>query len=121
MGLLAAVLPHPLEMDCDLRPEERDGVMSRSPGVRREYYDRWSALREHQALLHAHPCAGDRDPGQRFEELINPLCWMQESLAPQDLRGIRRIKTRVEAERLPWGIDSAHHLKPDPGGLSDVE
>ena len=121
MGLLAAALPHPLEVDCDLRPEGRNGVMSRSLDAYREYYGRWSALWERQALLRARPCAGDRDLGRRFEELINPLRWAQEGLAPQDLREIRRIKARVEAERLPRGIDPARHLKLGPGGLSDVE
>jgi len=121
MGLLGAALPHPLEVDCDLRPEGRNGVMSRSLDAYREYYGRWSALWERQALLRARPCAGDRDLGRRFEELINPLRWAQEGLAPQDLREIRRIKARVEAERLPRGIDPARHLKLGPGGLSDVE
>ena len=121
MGLLAAALPHPLEVDSDLRPEGRNGVMSRSLDAYREYYGRWSALWERQALLRARPCAGDRDLGRRFEELINPLRWAQEGLAPQDLREIRRIKARVEAERLPRGIDPARHLKLGPGGLSDVE
>ena len=121
MGLLASALPHPLEVDCDLRPEGRNGVMSRSLNAYREYYGRWSALWERQALLRARPCAGDRDLGRRFEELINPLRWAQEGLLPQDLREIRRIKARVEAERLPRGIDPARHLKLGPGGLSDVE
>ena len=121
MGLLASALPHPLEVDCDLRPEGRNGVMSRSLNAYREYYGRWSALWERQALLRARPCAGDRDLGRRFEELINPLRWAQEGLLTQDLREIRRIKARVEAERLPRGIDPARHLKLGPGGLSDVE
>ena len=121
MGLLAAALPHPLEVDCGLRPEGRNGVMSRSLDAYREYYGRWSALWERQALLRARFCAGDRDLGRRFEELINPLRWAQEGLAPQDLREIRRIKARVEAERLPRGINPARHLKLGPGGLSDVE
>jgi glutamate-ammonia-ligase adenylyltransferase len=34
---------------------------------------------------------------------------------------VRRIKARVEAERLPRGIDPAEHLKLGPGGLTDVE
>ena len=121
MGLLASALPHPLEVDCDLRPEGRNGVMSRSLDAYREYYGRWSALWERQALLRARPCAGDHDLGRRFEELINPLRWAQEGLAPQDLREIRRIKARVESERLPRGVDPARHLKLGPGGLSDVE
>ena len=90
--------------------------MSRSLDAYREYYGRWSALWERQALLRARPCSGDRELGRRFEELVNPLRWAQKGLAPQDLREIRRIKARVEAERLPRGINPARHLKLGPGG-----
>src|SRR5690606_3956031 len=34
---------------------------------------------------------------------------------------IRRLKARMEAERLPRGVDRRDHLKLGPGGLSDVE
>ncbi len=34
---------------------------------------------------------------------------------------MRRIKARVEAERLPRGADPKRHLKLGPGGISDVE
>ena len=121
VGLLASARPHLLEVDSDLRPEGRQGVMSRSLAACEEYYGRWAALWERQALLRARACAGDRDLGRRFEELINPLRWAEGGLSSQDLREIRRIKARVETERLPRGIDPARHLKLGPGGLSDVE
>lgn len=63
--------------------------MSRSLDAYREYYGRWSALWERQALLRARPCAGDRDLG-RFENR-QPAA-LGGGLAPQDLREIRRIK-----------------------------
>ncbi|PKQ21576.1 MAG: bifunctional glutamine-synthetase adenylyltransferase/deadenyltransferase, partial [Actinobacteria bacterium HGW-Actinobacteria-5] len=34
---------------------------------------------------------------------------------------IRKLKARMEAERLPRGGDPARHVKLGPGGLSDVE
>jgi glutamate-ammonia-ligase adenylyltransferase len=34
---------------------------------------------------------------------------------------VRRVKARVEAERLPAGADPKLHLKLGPGGLADVE
>ena len=37
------------------------------------------------------------------------------------MREIRRIKARVEAERLPRGADPALHTKLGRGGLADVE
>ena len=66
--------------------------MSRSLAAYGEYYGRWSALWERQALLRARACAGDGDLGRRFEELINPLRWAEGGLSTQDLREIRRIK-----------------------------
>jgi glutamate-ammonia-ligase adenylyltransferase len=36
-------------------------------------------------------------------------------------REIRRIKARVETERLPFGADPERHTKLGPGSLSDVE
>jgi glutamate-ammonia-ligase adenylyltransferase len=36
-------------------------------------------------------------------------------------REIRRIKARMEGERLPKGADASRHLKLGRGGLSDVE
>ncbi|MBN9183432.1 MAG: bifunctional glutamine-synthetase adenylyltransferase/deadenyltransferase, partial [Microbacterium sp.] len=40
---------------------------------------------------------------------------------PQGLREIKRIKARVENERLPQRVSPDRHLKLGPGGLSDVE
>ena len=37
------------------------------------------------------------------------------------MREIRRLKARMESERIPRGTDRALHLKLGPGGLSDVE
>ena len=42
-------------------------------------------------------------------------------MSDQDIREVRRVKARVEAERLPRGADPARHLKLGRGGLSDVE
>jgi glutamate-ammonia-ligase adenylyltransferase len=43
------------------------------------------------------------------------------SVSEEDVREIRRIKARVEAERLPQGADPARHVKLGRGSLSDVE
>ena len=37
------------------------------------------------------------------------------------MREVRRIKARVDNERLPRGADPATHLKLGRGGLSDIE
>lgn len=119
--LMAGARPHPLEVDADLRPEGRQGPMSRSLSSYAEYYERWASVWERQALLRARACAGSAALGARFEELVAPLRWSEEGLDAAGLREIRRLKARMEAERLPRGTDPSRHLKLGPGGLSDVE
>jgi glutamate-ammonia-ligase adenylyltransferase len=109
-----------LQVDADLRPEGKSGAMVRSLESYAEYYRRWSLIWEAQALLRALPVAGDDDLAADFIDLIDPIRY-PESLTEQDVREIRRVKARVESERLPRGADSARHLKLGRGGLSDVE
>lgn len=109
-----------LQVDADLRPEGKSGAMVRSLDSYAEYYRRWSLIWEAQALLRARPIAGDDELAADFVSLINPIRY-PESLSEQDLREIRRVKARVESERLPRGADPARHLKLGRGGLSDVE
>lgn len=95
--------------------------MSRSLDSYADYYERWSAVWERQALLRARACAGDPGLGRAFEKLVAPLRWSPDGLDDNDVREIRRLKARMEAERLPRGTVPARHLKLGPGGLSDVE
>lgn len=109
-----------LQMDADLRPEGKNGAMVRSLDSFAEYYRRWSLIWEAQALLRARPMAGDDALAADFIRLIDPIRY-PESVSEQDVREIRRVKARVESERLPRGADPARHLKLGRGGLSDVE
>ncbi|MEV6198662.1 bifunctional [glutamine synthetase] adenylyltransferase/[glutamine synthetase]-adenylyl-L-tyrosine phosphorylase [Streptomyces sp. NPDC051771] len=111
----------PLLIDADLRPEGRSGPMVRTLASYEAYYRRWSLVWESQALLRAAPMAGDADLGQRFIELIDPLRYPAEGLGEDAAREIRRLKARMESERLPRGADPTLHAKLGRGGLSDVE
>jgi glutamate-ammonia-ligase adenylyltransferase len=86
----------------------------------RAYYARWSLTWEAQALLRARGAAGDAGLLEAFEELADAIRY-PASLSPGDAREVRRIKARVEAERLPQGADPSRHLKLGRGSLSDVE
>ena len=120
--LLASAGPDPqLGLDADLRPEGKSGPLVRSLASYRAYYGRWSLTWESQALLRAAPLAGDLELGARFVELIDPLRWPEEGLTDQQVREIRTLKARMEAERLPRGADPKSHFKLGRGGLSDVE
>jgi glutamate-ammonia-ligase adenylyltransferase len=109
-----------LQMDADLRPEGKNGAMVRSLDSFAEYYRRWSLIWEAQALLRARPMAGDDALASDFVALIDPIRY-PEKISEHDVREVRRVKARVEAERLPRGADPARHLKLGRGGLSAVE
>jgi glutamate-ammonia-ligase adenylyltransferase len=120
--LLSSSGPDPqLGIDADLRPEGKNGPLVRSLDSYRAYYERWALTWESQALLRARPIAGDVELGRRFVELVDPLRWPEGGLGPREVREIRRLKARMEAERLPRGADPKTHFKLGRGGLSDVE
>jgi glutamate-ammonia-ligase adenylyltransferase len=53
--------------------------------------------------------------------MIGPIRYPADGISPDQIAEIRRIKARVERERLPRGADPATHTKLGRGGLSDVE
>ncbi|MGH3343563.1 MAG: bifunctional [glutamine synthetase] adenylyltransferase/[glutamine synthetase]-adenylyl-L-tyrosine phosphorylase [Carbonactinosporaceae bacterium] len=111
----------PLVVDTGLRPEGRQGPLARTLASYARYYERWSQIWESQALLRAEPVAGDRELGKRFLRVIDALRWPQGGLSAEQVREIRRIKARVESERLPRGADPTTHTKLGRGGLADIE
>lgn len=120
--LLMIPTPDPvLDIDAGLRPEGRNGPLVRSLDSYEAYYERWSSTWEAQALLRAEPVAGDDELGRRFVALIDRLRYPAGGLPENDVREIRRLKARMEAERLPRGADPGLHTKLGRGGLSDVE
>ncbi|MFI2081244.1 bifunctional [glutamine synthetase] adenylyltransferase/[glutamine synthetase]-adenylyl-L-tyrosine phosphorylase [Streptomyces rubiginosohelvolus] len=111
----------PLLIDADLRPEGRTGPMVRTLKSYEAYYRRWSLVWESQALLRAEHMAGDEELGRAFVELVDPLRYPMEGLGEDAVREIRRLKARMESERMPRGADPTLHAKLGRGGLSDVE
>ena len=111
----------PLEVDANLRPEGRNGPLVRTLASYAAYYEQWVQPWEVQALLRAQPVAGDADLGRRFIELADRIRYPDGGISPEAVRDIRRIKARVDAERLPRGADPNTHTKLGRGGLADVE
>ncbi|MFE2973636.1 bifunctional [glutamine synthetase] adenylyltransferase/[glutamine synthetase]-adenylyl-L-tyrosine phosphorylase [Streptomyces sp. NPDC059258] len=111
----------PLLIDADLRPEGKTGPMVRTLKSYGAYYRRWSLVWESQALLRAEHMAGDEELGRDFIELVDPLRYPTEGLGEDAVREIRRLKARMESERMPRGADPTLHAKLGRGGLSDVE
>jgi len=110
----------PLDLDTDLRPEGKNGPQARSLDSYRAYYERWSLTWEAQALLRARGVAGDEKLLADFEALADTVRY-PSAIAEQAVREVKRIKARVENERLPQGADPTRHVKLGRGSLSDVE
>lgn len=120
--VLGAPGPDPaLVVDADLRPEGRQGPLIRTLDSYAAYYAKWSHVWEAQALLRADAVVGDADLRRRFTTLIDPLRYPVGGLTRDDIVEVRRIKGRVDKERLPRGADPALHLKLGRGGLADIE
>jgi [glutamine synthetase] adenylyltransferase / [glutamine synthetase]-adenylyl-L-tyrosine phosphorylase len=111
----------PLELDANLRPEGRSGPLVRTLGSYAAYYEQWAHPWEIQALLRAHAVAGDAELGRRFMLMADKTRYPPDGVSAEAVREIRRIKARVESERLPRGADPNTHTKLGRGGLADVE
>lgn len=110
-----------LEVDAGLRPEGRNGPLVRTLDSYQAYYTRWAGVWEAQALLRACPVAGDVELGQRFLNAVAGIRYPPKGLDESQVRQLRRLKARVEVERLPRGADPTTHTKLGRGGLADVE
>lgn len=107
-------------VDTALRPEGRQGPQARSLDAYRAYYERWAEPWERQALLRGRVVAGDPLVGERYAEVARSFVWGRP-LGAGEVREIRKMKARVERERVPASEDPAFHLKLGPGALADVE
>jgi glutamate-ammonia-ligase adenylyltransferase len=108
------------QIDMDLRPEGKNGSVARSIDSYRAYYSRWGDIWENQALLRARVIYGSETLVTEFNEVIDKYRYPEE-LAEKSVVEIRRIKARIETERLPQGADPKRHLKLGRGSLSDIE
>lgn len=120
LNRLTEDLQVPLDLDIGLRPEGKNGPVARSLDSYRAYYERWSLTWEAQALLRARGVAGDQELLADFAALADTVRY-PEAISQSDVREVKRIKARVESERLPQGAAPERHLKLGRGSLSDVE
>jgi glutamate-ammonia-ligase adenylyltransferase len=108
------------ELDMGLRPEGKNGAIARSLESYSAYYSRWADIWENQALLRARMFFGSAELHAGFNDLVDKYRYPAE-FTTQSIIEIRRIKARVESERLPQGADPKRHLKLGRGSLSDIE
>ncbi|QCB28885.1 bifunctional [glutamine synthetase] adenylyltransferase/[glutamine synthetase]-adenylyl-L-tyrosine phosphorylase [Corynebacterium endometrii] len=111
----------PLEVDLGLRPEGRSGAAARTIASYERYYRQWGEPWEMQALLRANFVAGDAEVGERFMSMIDTFRYPEDGVPDSVITSIRRMKARVDNERLPRGADRNTHTKLGRGGLTDIE
>ncbi|WP_198587087.1 bifunctional [glutamine synthetase] adenylyltransferase/[glutamine synthetase]-adenylyl-L-tyrosine phosphorylase [Glycomyces xiaoerkulensis] len=111
----------PVEIDLGLRPEGKGGPLVPSLAAYERYYADRARLWERQALLRARPVAGDQDLLDRWSELADSIRYRPGGLSEAERLEFRRVKARVDSERLPLGADPNAHTKLGRGGLVDIE
>lgn len=120
--IIGAPGPDPaLKIDTDLRPEGKGGPVVRTVASYCTYYQSWSSTWESQALLRARPGAGDLELCEEVLATVDGLRYPRKGLTDHQVMEIRRLKSRMESERIPRGVPRERHLKLGKGGLSDVE
>ncbi len=107
-------------VDARLRPEGAQGPLARSLDGYRSYYERWAQTWEFQALTKTRVVGGDAGVAERFVDLAHHFAY-RDPMPGEWPREIRRMKARIERERIPPGEDPQFHLKLGRGSLSDVE
>lgn len=127
-SILGGVQAGAWRVDTDLRPEGRSGPVSKDLGLLEDYYARWASAWERQALLRARPVVGSPTLRTDFAAIVDPVRFDTPPEA-KEIKEIRRLKARMEAERIGGGqvtgvgqtAAAVRHVKLGPGGLSDVE
>jgi glutamate-ammonia-ligase adenylyltransferase len=106
--------------DPDLRPEGRNGPLARSLVSYLEYWERWAETWEFQALLRARPIAGDELLGRRFVSNAADFGY-PEALTVEQVVAVRRMRVRMEEERVRPPEARRYHFKLGYGSLADVQ
>ncbi len=108
------------EVDANLRPEGKNGPLSRTVQSFDAYWREYALTWERQAMTRARVVAGDEALGAQLLDTLEPYVW-GPGLDGGAVLDIRRMKARIESERIPSGEDPDFHLKLGRGSLSDIE
>jgi glutamate-ammonia-ligase adenylyltransferase len=109
------------EPDADLRPEGRSGPLARSMAGYLEYWERYAEPWEFQSLLRARRVAGDPDLGRRFELNAADFAYPPHGLTLDRVVEVRRMRDRIERERVKPPEAARFHFKLGRGSLADVQ
>jgi glutamate-ammonia-ligase adenylyltransferase len=119
--IMRAVRDAGWEIDADLRPEGRNGPLARSMAGFLEYWERYAEPWEFQALLRTRAVAGDPALGRRFELSAGDLAYPPDGITIDRVAEIRRMRERIERERVRPAEATKFHFKLGYGSLADVQ
>jgi glutamate-ammonia-ligase adenylyltransferase len=109
------------EPDADLRPEGRNGPLARSLASYLEYWERYADTWEFQSLLRTRSVAGDAALGRRFELNAADFAYPPDGITVDRVAEIRRMRDRIERERVRPPEAARFHFKLGIGSLADVQ
>jgi glutamate-ammonia-ligase adenylyltransferase len=118
--VLRAIREAGWEPDADLRPEGRAGPLARSFAAWLEYWERYADAWEFQSLLRARFVAGDEALGARFCSFAADFAY-PEVLTVDHVAEARRMRDRIERERVRPAEAGRFHFKLGYGSLADVQ
>ncbi|MGH2724261.1 MAG: bifunctional [glutamine synthetase] adenylyltransferase/[glutamine synthetase]-adenylyl-L-tyrosine phosphorylase [Actinomycetota bacterium] len=118
-AVLAGIRDRGFEADPDLRPEGRSGPLARSLAAYLEYWERWGQTWEFQSLLKTRFVAGQEELGRRLVGAAGDFAY-PELLPVEREAEVRRMRVRMEQERVRPPDARRFHFKLGYGGLADV-
>ncbi len=108
-------------VDLRLRPEGRYGEVCISMDGARAYYETRARDWELQMLIKARVAAGDREPGRKLLDAVEPLIY-SSSLDFRAVEAVSETRERI-SEKLAArrSAQSGLDIKLAPGGIRDIE
>ena len=95
--------------------------MARSLAGYLEYWERYAELWEFQSLLRARYVAGDDQLGRRFVLNAADFAYPPDGITVDRVAEIRRMRERIERERVKPPEAAKFHFKLGVGSLADVQ
>jgi glutamate-ammonia-ligase adenylyltransferase len=118
--IVASIREAGWQADPDLRPEGKSGSLARSMASYLDYWERWAQTWEFQSLLRARFVAGDEALGRRFLSNAADFAY-PDHLTFEQVAAIRRMRVRMEEERVRPKDARRFHFKLGYGSLADVQ
>ena len=106
-------------VDLRLRPQGREGFLTRSAKSAMSYYERHAQPWELQALLKARPVAGCLGVGKQFLQSLRARIYPRED-KERIIQSIEQMRTKLD-HKLQQAPSSGFNIKLERGTIRDIE